>query len=230
MKSMRVIGMIGPLLAILCCFTGCGSTSGKKEFNHKVELLQNIDKDSDDTYFLTSSDGEAIFFVGNTERYGLFYGVSSPKNSEFVCGNRNVILRRDENRWYKSSEKEDALRALYESSLEEVRNAIQKLSENAVGFSYYPRTWLEVKYPLYALYEGDIYQISLRDQSMAMAFLSMKNDDYVLSWNVRDSWNEQPFVLGMVCSEISDSVFSAVGLSSDMDSELSELLQNKEAT
>ena len=123
-----------------------------------------------------------------------------------------------------------ALRALYESSLEEVRNAIQKLSENAVGFSYYPRTWLEVKYPLYALYEGDIYQISLRDQSMAMAFLSMKNDDYVLSWNVRDSWNEQPFVLGMVCSEISDSVFSAVGLSSDMVSELSELLQNKEAT
>ena len=227
MKHVRMIGILCILAEAVFCFTGCGSIAGKNAFREKVELLQGIDKDADGAYVLMSSDGEKLYLVGHTEKFGLFYGVSTAENGDFVCGNERVTLRREENSWSQATTQDADFQEKYATSLQEVRHSVQWLSDNAVKFGNYPRTWFEGSYPLYAYTNGTIYQVSLQDESADFAFLSMGDSSgYVLSWNAYDSWNNQPFILCLVYENINDSFFHATGLPSDMIPELSELLQS----
>ena len=227
MRYMRIICILWIVSVTLYCFTGCGSVSGEREFKHKVELLQNIDETTKQTYLLMSSDGEKLYLVGHTEKFGLFYGVSTAENGDFVCGNERVTLRREENGWSQAPTQDADFQEKYATSLQEVRHSVQWLSDNAVKFGNYPRTWFEGSYPLYAYTNGTIYQVSLQDESADFAFLSMGDSSgYVLSWNAYDSWNNQPFILCLVYENINDSFFHATGLPSDMIPELSELLQS----
>ena len=230
MKHVRMIGILCILAAAVFCFTGCGSIAGKNAFREKVELLQGIDKDADEAYVLMSSDGEKLYFVGHTEKFGLFYGVSTAEIGDFVCGNERVTLRREENAWSQAPTQDADFQEKYATSLQEVRHSVQWLSENAVKFGNYPTKWFEINYPLYSYPEDTIYQVSLQDKSADFAYLSLTdNGGTVLSWNVLDSWDNQPFVLCLVSkSNINDSFFYSTGLPSDMIPELSDLLQSHE--
>ena len=230
MKHVRMIGILCILAEAVFCFTGCGSIAGKNAFREKVELLQGIDKDADEAYVLMSSDGEKLYFVGHTEKFGLFYGVSTAENGDFVCGNERVTLRREENGWSQAPTQDADFQEKYATSLQEVRHSVQWLSENAVKFGNYPTKWFEINYPLYSYPKDTIYQVSLQDKSADFAYLSLTdNGGTVLSWNVLDSWDNQPFVLCLVSkSNINDSFFYSTGLPSDMIPELSDLLQSHE--